>query len=1077
METRIEIDARTKAGTVRRVTVTDKDLAQAAPEELILLLATSNSSHEKWVQVALAYHRLKNYAAFVKVLSACIESRPKNVGEKIRGQDTLAYLHNVLAAHYLSGFLSERDLEKKEEFRIALFAQIDNANNQNRDYNMSFIKEGFATIAQGNLTTAKQHFDNAIEINSKDTLALFGRACLAYNQGQYAEALKEFQHIFALHPTTPLNVRMGIGICFFKLGDFRKARMAFERCLQINPSDDRCLVYLGIIAEREGMENIPRALELFQRAYKLNPNNPLCLLQLAQHYFYRGDLARAETLAKKGLVILDCYRMARSKQRPFQSDKKGETFAGDIHSLRADLHFVLGKIAHSKEQYTYAQKMYTSALEEDPQHHPAMYCLGQVLIQMKQFAEAETKFRTLQYYPQYKADDELTKLLAYCNVKLSKKREAIERYEQVVSAKKADVYTLVELAQLLELERPEKAVVHYKRALDLLKTGPTTGVSAFQIELLNNIAVEKTQTGKFEEAKEDFKQALRHLAEEQKKAATVRTWALKITLNFNLGYTYEMMGSFGEASDLYKRIIKTHPDHVDSYMRLSIMAMRRGNYQRAIAYAEDAIHNQPDKKSHVCDCFLANIFARLGETRKALELFNSVSAATAKHDAYALVGGAAMVLATAQKGTNLNETLVKSALQDFVLALEHEEKNVYAAVGVASSLALLGRTMEAIQIYKVVKESSPEFLSAITNLGRTYMAEGKRVDAIPIYRTYLEKHSRRDEAVELELACAYFQEQMYDTALVALKKLMLKSPGNPVYKYNAGVCLLYGVKQVFDKRMRKVSETAEVIRKLKLAMSLFEEAKHAEQNISGILTGNRFQAEARETQIRAVAEVSKKADEQIFFCEDKIKTARSYLEYDQKVEREQKQLKLEQERKEREKAQAEKNAAKKLTISEEEQKEIDRRIAELNAGMKEDPEEEKKKKKGKKGRAKKEEPELSEGDQEILKAIDEDEEPEFEEKYEPDAGGNNNPEAPAAAESKPGEAAAAAASVSEEEHVLLKKKRLHKQVDEAEGAKNDLPAPEPKKTKEEPQAPVTQAQTQPAVQAPQAPQPTEAKQQ
>ena len=283
-----------------------------------------------------------------------------------RNQDTIIYLLNVLAAHYLSSYLSERDLSKKEELHEKMVTEINNADHYRMDENMIIIKKGFSMFAGGMLSTAKRYFDNAIEMDSKNVIALFGKGCMAYNQNDFKEALKIFQHIFKLHPQTSLNVRAGIGLCFYKLGDFRKAQMAFERCLQLNPQDYGSMVYLGIIALRQGLDCIPKALELFQRAYQINPNNPLCLLQLANHYYYIGDLGRAETLAKKALIILDCYKLIKSPQQPQNKEEKADLFAQDIHLMRSDLCFIIGKVAHAKEEYPQASKMYSEALEENP---------------------------------------------------------------------------------------------------------------------------------------------------------------------------------------------------------------------------------------------------------------------------------------------------------------------------------------------------------------------------------------------------------------------------------------------------------------------------------------------------------------------------------------------------------------------------------------------------------------------------------------------------------------------------------------------------------------------------------------
>eukprot|EP01022_Parablepharisma_sp_SALTPOND_P028356 TRINITY_DN70845_c3_g1_i1.p2 TRINITY_DN70845_c3_g1~~TRINITY_DN70845_c3_g1_i1.p2 ORF type:complete len:1075 (-),score=192.01 TRINITY_DN70845_c3_g1_i1:80-3304(-) len=1021
---KVEIDYKQKDAPTQRIVLSAKDFLETPADEILNLLYTSSAPNEKWLEVAFIYLKLHRDNEFQRVIYACIDANGRKGGER---RSALVYLFNVLAAYFMSGYMSERDLAKKEELRTRVFTEINNSDGCSRDEPMTSVKKGFVMLAEDSLTLAKEYFDYAIEINSKQVTALFGKGCLAYNQGSYTEALKIFQHIFTLDPSTPLNVRQCIGLCFYKLGDYKKARQAFMRCLQLDPDNDSCLVYLGIMAMREGPEYISQALEWFQQAYRLNPNNPLCLLQLANHYFLSGDFGRSETLAKKALTILECYKLAKSVQKIGQADKKEKAVVSDIHAMRADLYFLLGKIAHSKEVYRQALKLYKDALEENPQHYPANFYAAQVLIQMKQFSDAEAKLKVLR--DQYKTDPELTKLLAYCQMKLSKRKEAIDKYEQVASLLVNDLETLVELAQLLEVENPAKALDYYTRAVELLKKQDSNSdLLKARAELFNNIGVAKTLIGNYASAKEDLKAALSLLSEEHKKSPTIRTIALRITLRFNLAYLYEMQGAFAEATGFYKQIINEHPDHVDSYMRLSILAMRRGNYPRSIDYAESAVKHMPDKKSHACTCFLGSIYAQLKETNKALGIFNSVSAATAKHDTYALIGGASMVLAHAHQKDPPNELLVKNALQDFVLAIEHEERNAYAAVGVANCLALLGKSMDAIQIYKVIKETSKDVHPAMINLARAYMMEGKRVDAIPIYKKYIEKYAKKEEMIEMELAAAYYQEQMYDEAIFVLKKLQNRFPFNPIIKYNAALCLEQQVKIILSKKIRKVTETQEAIRKTKLAASFFDDVKRVDQTAACILMGNRVQTEIREEMIKGLRQVVKKADEHLFYCEDILKTSKSYLEHDQKVERELAELRMEQERKRLEKEKTEKKKTSIRVVTEEEEQEIARRIAELNAELIAGRQQKAEKKKRGKGKAKKEEPEevqmepQSEGEKEIENVLneesdfmDEEEEPEAEKEYDPTEAKIEVPQTVAPEASAP---------------LIVKKKRLHKEVQE-----------------------------------------------
>jgi len=952
----IEIDHKPKDLPPCKVYLHKKDLDSTPVEEILSLLHVSNSHAEKWAEVAFAYLNMHKDNEFQKVLSACIEVHSRKGNE---GRNAIIYLHNILAAYYIGGYMAERDLSKKEELRTKVFSEVNLTEEYSHDHS-TMVKKGIVNLIEENLKQAKESFDVAFEMNSQNLLAHFGKACVAYNAGNYSEALKIFQTIFKQDPNTALNVRQCIGLCFYKLNDLKKAKQAFLRCLQLDSQNDYCLTYLGIISLRESQENISQSLDYFTRAFKINPNNPLCILQLANHYFVSGDLTKSEILAKKGLSILESYKIIKSLQKSLDEKKDVKNISGnDIHIMRSELLFLLGKIGHAKETYGLAMKFYKDSLEENANNHAAEYCLAQVLIQMKQFTEAESRLRKLREMNDFKIDPELGKLLAFCQVKLSKRKEAIEKYEEVVNILNNDIETLIELAQLLETENPTKALIYYKRAHSLLQNPENSEnfkeLSNANVEILNNIGVANSMTGKYQDSKEVLKNAIKSISDEHKKSPTIRTNALKITLRFNLAYVYEMQGQFAEATGLYKQIIAENPQHSDSHMRLSIMAFKRGNYVRAIEYAENAKKNHPDKKSNTCTCFIGYLYTTLKENHKALEIFNSISASTGKHDTYALIGGAAMLLINAQSNNPPNETFVKNALQDFVLALEHDERNAYAAIGVANCLALLGKTSDAIQILKALKETTIEIPAALVNLARVYMLENRRIDAIPVYKKYIEKYAKKEEFVELELSYAYFQEQMYDEAMIVLKKLEMRNPSNPIIKYNTAVCLHQHVKQILSKKIRKATETQDAIRKIEIALSLIDDVKKTETVTSWILLPNKEQNEAREEILRNVREITKKAEEQSFYYENVRETAKAYLKHDQDMEKELMRQKAEREALEKEREMKEKESQSTRQMTEEEKKEIERRIEELNEGLRAEREQKSEKKKRGKSKPKKEE--------------------------------------------------------------------------------------------------------------------------
>ena len=108
-------------------------------------------------------------------------------------------------------------------------------------------------------------------------------------------------------------------------------------------------------------------------------------------------------------------------------------------------------------------------------------------------------------------------------------------------------------------------------------------------DLYNNIGVLRLEVGKIKEAQDAFQKAIsncQQLLTIRKDDSRIK--AIMITSRFNLAYWYEQHNQFGEATDLYKQIIKEEPCYVDAYIRLAYLAKKRGNNKRAFEYIEQA---------------------------------------------------------------------------------------------------------------------------------------------------------------------------------------------------------------------------------------------------------------------------------------------------------------------------------------------------------------------------------------------------------------------------------------------------------------------------------------------------------
>jgi RNA polymerase-associated protein CTR9 len=97
-------------------------------------------------------------------------------------------------------------------------------------------------------------------------------------------------------------------------------------------------------------------------------------------------------------------------------------------------------------------------------------------------------------------------------------------------------------------------------------------------------------------------------------------------------------------------------------------------------------------------------------------------------------------------------------MDKYITVLENDESNAFGSLGVANVLAEHGKIAEAMEVYKVLKETNPNIPHPLLNLAHMNVAEGNYEAAINLYRKALEKYpDGRDLETELYLAKAHYK--------------------------------------------------------------------------------------------------------------------------------------------------------------------------------------------------------------------------------------------------------------------------------------------------------------------------------
>ena len=119
-------------------------------------------------------------------------------------------------------------------------------------------------------------------------------------------------------------------------------------------------------------------------------------------------------------------------------------------------------------------------------------------------------------------------------------------------------------------------------------------------ELLNNLGVLMLEDDREEEALNHLQEALTNCENLLSKGQSddKRLLALRLHIKFNLACCHDKASRIGEASEMFKSIIKQEPSYTDAYMRLAYLAERRGDLKRAIEYIEQGKQNHNRDTHH-----------------------------------------------------------------------------------------------------------------------------------------------------------------------------------------------------------------------------------------------------------------------------------------------------------------------------------------------------------------------------------------------------------------------------------------------------------------------------------------------
>ncbi|KAF7272141.1 hypothetical protein GWI33_015055 [Rhynchophorus ferrugineus] len=766
-------------------------------EEVLGILRQENTQLSIWVNLALEYYKEDKIRDFIKILEA--SRTDANVEYRDYEKDQMRAL-DMLAAYYVQEANHEKNKDKKREFftkAALLYTTADKIIMY--DQNHLLGRAYFCLLEGDKMEQADAQFNFVLNQSPNNIPSLLGKACIAYNKKDFRGALAFYKKALRTNPNCPAAVRLGMGHCFMKLNNQEKARLSFERALQLDPKCVGALVGLAILKlNLQQPESIRNGVQMLSKAYTIDSSNPMVLNHLANHFFFKKDYSKVQHLAlhafhnteNEAMRAESCYQLARAfhvqgdYDQAFQYYYQATQFAPIAFVLP---HFGLGQMYIYRGDTENAAQCFEKVLKAQPGNYETMKILGSL----------------------------------YANSSSQSKRDIAKNHlKKVTEQFPDDIEAWIELAQILEQSDLQGSLNAYGTAINILKKAVQADIPT---EILNNVAALHYRTNNLEDAKKTLEEALvRAKAEAEHDPQYYNS--ISVTITYNLARLNEALCLFDKSEKLYKDILKEHPNYVDCYLRLGCMARDKGHIYEASNWFKEALginSEHPDAWSLLGNLHLAK--AEWGPGQKKYERILKNPATS--QDSYSLIALGNVWLQTLHQPTKDKEREKRHqerALSLFKQVLKIDPKNIWAANGIGAILAHKGAVNEARDIFAQVREATADFCDVWLNIAHIYVEQKQFVGAIQMYENCLRKFFKYNNVEVLQyLARAYYKAGKLKEAKMVLLKARRVAPQDTVLLYNIALVLQRLATQILKDEKSTLQTVLQAVHELGLSLKYF----------------------------------------------------------------------------------------------------------------------------------------------------------------------------------------------------------------------------------------------------------------
>ncbi|KAG1160549.1 hypothetical protein G6F37_003883 [Rhizopus arrhizus] len=679
----------------------------------------------------------------------------------------IATLNLRLARKQTDETQRQRHLDEAAQF-------INEADRIHNQYEPTFVVKGNLYLLTRKVDEAARSFNMVLEKRPNCIPALLGRAKIQYHLQQYKAALKTYQDAlkYSHGRFSAVEIRLGIAQCFAQLKMYHEAKIALKRCIDTSPApNSTALIMLAIIElnESKDMEN--------------------------------GALQQ-ETSLRHGL-----QHMQQSHQANTMTASSRALSTASNNATKAEASYQIARTHHQTEDYENAYKFYSQALELNPDHILAQFGMGQTQIKRGEHDAAIEIFEKL--HASQPDCIEVMKVLGSLYGLVRKRDKSTAVFDKLLKHVDDDPLLCIEIAEMHEEKDKPLALKYYQQALALIndlsedEQAAQERIKQIKPQLLNNIAVMHHSLGKYSDAEHYYSlaiQATEACANEEKD--------LKLTMSYNLARLYEEKLETEKATAIYTKLIEDYPSYVDAHLRMGAIEQSLGRSTEAIEYYKEVFDTEPlDAKAWI----MIGQAQALNTEKLSKRSFEKVLKDCDKNDLYTHVALGNYHCMTArelksEKAKQQRADAYKLAANFYSQTLRRDPTNVYAANGLAITIAENGHIEQAKDLFNQVRESDVSNPNVWVNLAHAYVELKQYKQAIVMYGNCSKKFfNNKDTNLLLCLARAQYilakSEKDHETMYEALKnteRALHLNPADKTTLYNLALVQQSYAQQISD---------------------------------------------------------------------------------------------------------------------------------------------------------------------------------------------------------------------------------------------------------------------------------------